>query len=457
MMNHRISWMRAGALAAAVFVAATGLYAPASADVAVTVYNRDLGLIRETRTIKLEGAEPVYSYEDVAARIDPTSVHLRAADGKALTVLEQNFEFDLLSSDKLYQRYLESRVDLFLEEGELITGTLLSTSGSDFILRGEDGSSVSVVSKDHVARVDLKGSIDGFYTRPTLVWHLKGAGGSRNVELEYLTGGMSWHAEYVALVNEKNDGIDLAGWVSVENRSGADYKDARLKLMAGDIHRAGRDVMQAMPRGMDMAMAKESSVEEREIFEYHLYEIKRPTTLQDSQVKQVSFVPNTKVPVVKEFVYYGQRGGSKVSVELIFDNSEKSGLGIALPAGVVRVFQDDGRGGSEFVGEDRIDHTPRNEEVRVSVGNAFDVVAERKVLANRRISDRANEQQIEIELRNRKDTEVTVRVVERLSGDWTVLSETHPHRREDAYTAEWKIAVPADGEVKLQYTARWKW
>lgn len=445
-------------LAAAFLIFFIGTLFADEPSIAVTVYNDDLGLVREERTIEIGKGESVYSFRDVAAQIDPTSVHLRAVDDGDLEVIEQNYEYDLLSSDKLYQKYLEKRVELFLEEGEMLTGTLLSYSHNQMIIRNEEDSRISVVRSEQLRSVDLIGDAEGFVTRPTLVWTLRNGGASeRDVEVEYLTGGMSWHAEYVALADEANESIDLAGWVSVENRSGGEYRDARLKLMAGSVHRAPAPAPRMDYRAEAMMAKGGAAVEERSLFEYHLYEIKRPTTIRNNQVKQISFVPNTTVPVRKEFLFEPQRNHEKIQVILEFENSKDHNMGIALPAGLVRVFQDDGRGGSEFIGEDRIDHTPKNEKVRLLVGEAFDLVGERKTLDESRISNRVRRLNVEIRLRNRKDTDVEIKVLERLSGDWTIDQSSHDFRKEDARTAEWTVPVKADGETVITYTVTIKW
>ncbi|MBN1826185.1 MAG: DUF4139 domain-containing protein [Candidatus Eisenbacteria bacterium] len=426
-----------------------------SPRVAVTVYNRDLGVVRERRVIELRRGDVLYSFTDVAAEIDPTSVHFRAVDGRGdLEVLEQNYEYDLVSSDKLFDKYVGSPVDVFFSRsGDVLSGTLLARRGG-LILQDAGGERVSVVLGD-LRNVEIHGDAADFVTRPTLVWTLRNeSAGARTVEVEYLTGGMNWHAEYVALANEENTTVEFAGWVSVDNRSGADYEEARLKLLAGDVGRA--DYVRGGRAEMDgvQFMAKAPQVEERALFEYHIYEVQRPTTLRDNQVKQILFVPNSAVPVTKEYLYQPTFGPDKIGVYLEFENREERGLGLPLPAGLVRVFQDDGRGGSEFIGEDRIDHTARNEKVRLRVGYAFDLVGERKVLAERRIADRVRERDVEIRLRNRKEEPVEIKVRERVEAEWSMEKESHPHRREDAGTAEWVVAVGADEEMVLTYTVR---
>ncbi len=446
-------------LLAAIFAPLTPLFGE-QPRVAVTVYNDNLGLVREQRTIELGEGESTYSFRDVAALIDPTSVHLRPLDNGELEVLEQNYEYDLLSSDKLYQKYLEKKVELFFEDGEMIAGTLLSHGrGGQIIIRNDRDARISVVNGDQLRSVDLIGDMEGFVTRPTLVWALRNGGGrKRDVEVEYLTSGMSWHAEYVALADEANESIELSGWVSVDNRSGGEFRDARLKLMAGSVHRAPVRSPERFDYASSPMYAKgAAAVEERSLFEYHLYEVARPTTIRNNQVKQIAFVPNTTVPVTKEFLFEPQRNHEKIEVILEFENREKDGIGIALPAGLVRVFQDDGRGGSEFIGEDRIDHTPRNEKVRLLVGEAFDLVGEKKTLDETRVSNRVRRSKVEIRLRNRKEEQVNIKVLERLGGDWTIDQSSHSFRKEDARTAEWTVPVEPDGETVITYTVTIRW
>ncbi|MBM3320921.1 MAG: DUF4139 domain-containing protein [Candidatus Eisenbacteria bacterium] len=427
-----------------------------SPRIAVTVYNNDLGLVRERRALALERGESVYEYRDVAERIDPTSVHFRPVDGKGgLEVLEQNYEYDLVSSDKVFQKYLEHPVQVFFDKsGDMLSGVLLSHGRGGMVLRDAAGERLFVLLGD-VRNVELLGEAKDFVTRPTLVWKLRSErAGEREVEVEYLTRGISWHAEYVALADEPNRFVDFAGWVSVENNSGAEYRDAKLKLVAGDVGRAAPEPRYDYVLTETRAAKGAPMVEERALFEYHLYDVQRPTTIRKNEVKQISFVPNTKVAIAKEYLYDTRKNQEKVAVHFEFLNDEKSGLGIPLPAGIVRVFQDDGRGGSEFVGEDRVDHTPKEEKVRLRIGYAFDIAAEKKILSEERRTERLRVRTVEIRLRNRKEEAIEVKVWEGIEGDWTIERETHPSRREDAHTAEWVLPVGKNEETVLTYTVR---
>jgi hypothetical protein len=448
--------LRASSLSLVGLVLLAPLALAESPKIAVTVYNSDLGLVRERRALTLERGESIYEYRDVAERIDPTSVHFRPVDGKGgLEVLEQNYEYDLVSSDKVFQKYLEHPVQVFFEKsGDMLSGVLLSHGRGGMVLRDAAGERLFVLLGD-LRNVELLGEAKDFVTRPTLFWKLRSErAGEREVEVEYLTRGISWHAEYVALADEPNRFVDFAGWVSVENHSGAEYRDAKLKLVAGDIGRAAPEPRYDYALMEARAAKAAPMVEERALFEYHLYDVQRPTTIRKNEVKQISFVPNAKVAIAKEYLFDTRKNQEKVAVHFEFLNDAKSGLGIPLPAGIVRVFQDDGRGGSEFVGEDRVDHTPREEKVRLRVGYAFDIAAEKKILSEERRTERLRVRTVEIRLRNRKEEAIEVKVWEGIEGDWTIERETSPSRREDAHTAEWVLPVGKNEETVLTYTVR---
>ncbi len=433
-----------------------GMTAVAASQVTITVYNQNLGLVKEVRSIDVKKGAFTYEAADVAAQMDPTSVHLKL-EGAA--IYEQNFEYDLVSRERLLERYLDQKIQVFTEPGEMFEGTLLSTSGSQLILRSEDGR-VQMVSPDAVRDVRFGDLPGGLRTRPTLVWTLYGErAGKRDAELSYLTGGMNWHAEYVAVTGEKTEKLELSSWVSIENHSGAGYENAKLKLVAGDVRilqpqgpfDGGRG---AYPEYMMKATQAAPKFEEKAFFEYHLYTLDQPTTLKDRQTKQISLFPTAEVKALREYIYDAAKNPEKVMVNLVFKNGKAEGLGIPLPAGKVRVYQKDDDGSLEFVGEDMIDHTPKDEEVRLVVGSAFDLGAEREIADTKRISDRVREETIHIKLRNHKKEGVEVVVTERLWGDWTILDASLPFEKKNAYTAEFKVKVPADQEVLLTYRVR---
>ena len=276
--------------------------------------------------------------------------------------------------------------------------------------------------------------------------------------MSYLTDGVNWHAEYVAVVDPEDKQLNLSGWVSLENRSGATYKDAKLKLVAGDVHRVEPQPRYRAPMEKRVLMAEAATqFEEKPFFEYHLYTLQRKTTVKDNQTKQVSLFPPAGVKAEKVFIFDGQRYEKKVRVHVEFKNSKRGGLGLPLPKGKIRVYKEDTDGALEFVGEDEIDHTPVDERVRVFLGNAFDLVGERVAKSSNRISDRAREEEIEISLRNHKKESVEIVVVERFYGDWKIERSSYPFVKKDATTAEWKVRIPAQGEATLTYTVMIQW
>ena len=444
----------AGAL---LVLATVNLASAQNQTVRVTVYNDNLALVHETREVELPKPQGLYSFRDVAANIDPTSVHFRSVShATAVRVLEQNFEYDLVSAEKILQRYLDQRVQLGTKQGTAIAGKLLSASGN-LVLQADD-QSIKILNASEVVTTDLPRLPEGLITRPTLVWNVENSGPNKQrVEVSYLTTGISWHAEYVGVLDQGDRNLDLAGWVSIDNQTGADYAEAKLLLVAGTIHRA-QPPQRFMRKAYETAMMAESaqSFEEKEFFEYHLYTLTRPSTLKDRQQKQIDLMPTARTPVKKEYTYDAMRDAKKVKVTLNFKNSKENGLGLALPAGKVRLYKPEGEA-QVLVGEDLLDHTPRDEEVRLNVGDAFDVVGERTRVSFRQMGERANEEKVKIEIRTHKSEAVTVNVVEHFTGDWTLREQTVPSTKKDAATAEWKLSVPSRGKTEVEYTVYRTW
>lgn len=439
----------------AVLVAAPAAGA-ADRQLSVTVYNQDIALVREERDVQLAAGRSTLRYADVAAQIDPTSVHLVPVSGGGFRVLEQNFQYDLVSGDRLLERSLEGTVRIVGKDGGVTEGKLLSYDGATLVVETRDG--IKIVNRTETREVALTQLPGGLISRPTLAWLVDASGGgSRRTRLSYLTSGLSWHAEYVAVVNPEDTGLSLGGWVSVENHSGATYPEAKLKLVAGDIQLVRRVFKESLMRGGVMAeqAAAPPQFAERGFFEFHLYDLQRPTTIADRETKQISlFDPADVKNVEKKYTFDAERLGNKVNVTLEFKNAQASGLGMPLPAGTVRVYKQDKDGSEEFVGEDRIDHTPQDEKVRLALGKAFDVVAERKQINFRRVSDKVAETSWEIDLRNRKKETVTVIVIEHPTGDWEITEKSANFTKRDAQTIEFPVSVAPGAEVKLTYTVR---
>ena len=449
-------------LAPVVVVMTASAAQSAERDLRITVYNQDLGVVSDRRSLDLEAGKSTYELVDVPALIDPTSVHLKGVDDKSLAVLEQNFQYDLANPDRILGRYLDQSVEAVMKGGDVKNGALLSFDGGTLVLRGGSGT-VDLVNRTETMDLRLPSLPSGLRTRPTLVWLLDAPrGGSTPVELSYMTQGMNWHAEYVAVTNEKDDQIELSAWVSLENNSGATYENAELQLVAGEVQRVQPPAPMTMRRdkGMvysQMAMAADQGFQEESFFEYHLYSLGRRTTLTDRETKQVSLFPTASGPVKKLYEYDGQRDAKKVSVLLETENKEELGLGMPLPAGKVRTYKKDSRGLLQFIGEDQIDHTPRNEKVRLRMGNAFDVVGERAELEQRQISERVQERDVQIKLRNRKTEPIQVIVREHFWTSWSLTKTSHNPTKKEANLAEFLVDVPADAEAVLTFTARMQW
>ncbi|MBN1138542.1 MAG: DUF4139 domain-containing protein [Anaerolineae bacterium] len=485
MFEKRASSWSLAVLLAVACVVLSGIEQGSAAAVAqaegveLAVYNQNLALVKEHRSLDLTKGLNEVRFADVAAMIDPTSVHFSSlTDPQGTVVLEQNYEYDVVGSAKLLQKYVDQEISLVTEDGQKYTGTLLNAT-EDAILQSADGK-VTVVKVNQIKEFDFPALPEGLITKPTLVWQVESAQGeAQDVEVTYLTGGINWYANYVAVLADDDASLDLNGWITLDNRSGASYKDAKLKVIAGDIHRAATDGYAEMAKvAYDAMTAPAAQVEERSFFEYHLYEVQRPVTVKDQQTKQIEFVTGSGIPALKFFVYdgsqigywgryepvqdpgYGTTSNEKVQVMLEFRNGEKEGLGVPLPKGTIRVFKEDIDGSTLLIGEDSIDHTPKDEQIRLYIGDAFDIVGERaqtdfRIDTGRRFM----EESYRITLRNHKDEKVEVRVTEHMFrwSQWEILEESLKHEKLDAQTIEFRVPVEADGEVVVTYTVRYEW
>jgi hypothetical protein len=426
------------------------------AGVRVTIYNDNLALVHETRQVQLPQPVGTFSFLDVAAQIDPTSVHFKSVSNPAaVRVLEQNFEYDLVSADKILQRYLDHDVRLVTKQGDVVGGKLLGTGGSLVLQTADAG--IRILNNSEIISTDLPTLPDGLITRPTLVWNVTNDGpADQNIEVSYLTGGIGWHVEYVGVLDADDRNMALTAWVSIDNQSGATFRDAKLLLVAGDVHRAEPPMGQMAVRARAMMAEQSTDFEEKAFFEYHLYTLNRTATLKNNQQKQVELFPAAKTAVTKEYTYDGARDPKKVGVEIAFKNEKESGLGLPLPAGKVRLYKPEGEA-QVLVGEDALAHTPRDEAVRLKVGDAFDIVGERTLMSHRQISSRSSEEKVGITLRNHKDVAVKVLVVEHPAGDWRITEASMPHKKKEAHTAEWQVSVAARGEARVEYTVVQTW
>ena len=440
--------------------------------VVVTIYNRNLALVKDKRHLTLAEGEVKLAFREVSARMRPETALLTA---DALTVIEQNFEFDLLTPKALLDKYVGHQVAVISRhpttgvESRKLAKVLSSNNG--VVLQFDDHIETGVPGRLSFPELPEK-----LRDRPTLTMLLENtACGAKDIELSYLTGGLQWQADYVAELNAADDAINLSGWVTLTNTSGASYQNARLQLVAGDVHQAPpeREFTDGGIRQMAMKQrAAAPSMAQEEMFEYHLYTLARPTTIADNQSKQVALLQASSVPCQKEFLlegssyYYRRAYGEidrklKVGVFVEVENRKKNHLGRPLPKGVVRVYKEDSKGALQFIGEDRIDHTPENETIRLKLGDAFDLTAAKKQTFFKKIDGdgRYNyiyEAAFEIKLKNAKPEEVEIKIVEPIPGDWEILTESYNHHKESSSAASWRIPLPAKGEAQLVYRVRVK-
>ena len=439
--------------------------------VAVTIYNVNLGLVKDQRLISLPQGLGELRFMDVAAQIIPASVHIKSlVDPSSLQVLEQNYEYDLLNPQKLLDKYVGKEVKLYTknpytEREEILTATLLSNNGGPIFKIGDE------ITFGHPGRIIFPGVPENLISKPTLVWLIDNRlKEKQKVEASYLTNGINWRADYVVILNDKDTKADLSGWVTIDNKSGAAYKDAKIKLVAGDVNRV-KDEEEYKGKMLRMATAEAAPApqfREEEFFEYHIYTLQRPSTIKENQTKQISLVTADSIPVRKELLYRGASSyyysrygevitNQKVGVFIEIENKKDHNLGIPLPKGTVRVYKQDSEGSLQFVGEDSIDHTPKDEKVRIKLGEAFDVVGSRKQTDWKKIASDTYEAAFEISLRNHKKEDVVVKVIEPIPGDWTMLASSHQYKKAEAFTAEFNIPVPRDKETKLIYRVRMRY
>jgi hypothetical protein len=440
-------------------------------ELAVTVYNSDIALVRDVRRLRLPRGTSDLRFMDIAATVNPATVHFRSlTEPSALGVLEQNYEYDLLEPDKLLRKYVGRDVTLVRmvqENGSTreqeVTARLLSYNNAPVWQIGKE--IVTGMPADHVRFPELP---DTLFTRPTLIWTIANSGAAeQRVEASYLAGKLAWNADYVLRVARDDSSGDLDGWVTLTNGSGTSFRNASLQLVAGDLNRVRNAFGKALDEMRAMRSEAAAAPMAQESFsEYHLYSLNRKTTINNNQTKQVTMLQGTGVPVRKRYVvdgqafYYrnAQHPGSPlkdvVQVYYQFKNEQKNGLGVPMPAGTVRVYQEDSKGGTQFVGEDRIDHTPKDETLNLKIGNAFDIVAERKQTDFQKIATNVYEVEYEITIRNHKTAPVMVEVNEPIGGTWRVLRSSHEWTKTDAWAAQFKVQAAADGTATLTYRVR---
>ncbi|MES1187440.1 MAG: DUF4139 domain-containing protein [Myxococcales bacterium] len=436
-------------------------------SVSITVYNQNFGVVREVRELSTLGTGTVsLEFRDVAANIQPETVAIKSLSAPgAISVLEQNYRYDLLTPQTLLEKYVGKKIRTYryheaTGKEEAADAELLSVAEQPILrLNGE-------VTFGYPARFAFPQVPDNLIAKPTLVWLVASRKPAQTVEVSYLTRNLNWSADYVLVLNEQETQAALQGWVTLVNQSGTSYQNAQLQLVAGDVNRV-RDqrVDVKYKSSMSAAAPAAAGFSEQGLFEYHLYTLGRPTTVLQNEQKQVSLLEADGVKVDKKLIFYGQQywfrgqygevqANQKVGVYLDFQNEEKNKLGIPMPKGTLRVYKADKSGARQFVGEDQIDHTPRDEKIRIKLGEAFDVVGDRKQTEYRVLGNCSSESRWEIELRNHKETAVVVEDSEPIAGDWTVVESSQPYVKKDAGTFTFDVKVPARGKTKLSYRVR---
>lgn len=446
-------------------------------NVEVTVYNNNLGLVKDTREVKLPSGEGELRFMDVASGIMPVTVHaksLNAAD--KFQVLEQNYEYDLIDYNKLLDKYVGKTIKLidakeYQDRKDIVEGVLISNNnGAPVFKIGNE------IYLGHPGIKVLPEIPENLIAKPTLMWgYTNKSTDAHQLEVSYLTNNLNWHADYVFVLNKDDTGGDLSGWVTVNNQSGAAYKDAKLKLVAGEVQRVqpsgASDIYRSMAPALEAGMGGAQFAEEG-FFEYHIYDLQRRTTIKDKQTKQISLLEASGIKAEKELLVYGnqyyfmqyyqpQDLKQPVAVYVKFKNAEANQLGMPLPAGVLRLYKKDSKDSLQFIGEDRIKHTPKDEEVKVKVGEAFDVVAERRQTDFKQVTNQMYETAWEVTLRNHKEDAIKVGIIEPLQGSWQIIEQSHPSKKLDAFTLRFDVDVPPlgeptakDGEVKVTYRVR---
>lgn len=444
-------------------------------DLGLTVYNGGLALVRDVRNVVLPPGELHLRFEDIAATVNPATVHLRSLSHPGrLPVLEQNYEYDLLDPQRLLQKYVGKEVTLVRTTVEAgvsktteVKATLLALNNGPVWKIGNE--IVTGISADHFRFPEVP---DTLYSRPTLVWSLDNTGPrAQKIETAYLAANIKWNSDYVLTLDQKGGTGDLDGWVTLQNNTGTAFKNASLQLIAGDLHQVESDAGRADFAANAVKQVAESRDEmtQQSFSEYHLYTLGRRTSINHAETKQLALLHGTDVPVRKRYVVDGQQWYYRnrhqpgtplkdaVKVYYDFTNNAASSLGMPIPAGVVRIYQTDPKGQVQYVGEDRVDHTPKDETVTVQIGSAFDVLCERRQTDFQNLGNNVYEFAYEITLRNRKETPITVELNEPVGGDWTMVSNTHRWTKTEAWAARFTAPVTAGGEARVRYRVRVKW
>ena len=432
-------------------------------DITITIYNSNLGLVKDMRTLSLPVRQVELNFVDIASRIDPTSVHFKSlTDHNGVDILEQNYQFDLITPKRLMDSYVGKTVTLIEQakgdnEETMVEAKLIST-GDGYVYQVGDR-----IHLGHPGRVVLKKIPEDFNVTPTLTWLLENRQENEQmVEVSYLTGGINWKSNYVVVVDEKDEKIDLTGWVTITNKSGVTYRNASLKLVAGEIHRVESSRFYENYTAKAMKAEQEPRFAEKPFFEYHLYNLIRPTTIKNNQIKQMTLFAANAVVFKKFFTFEGmprfywhrhsKKSTGKVMVKLEVVNSKDNNLGIPLPEGRIKIYKNDSDGSLQFIGEDKIMHTPKGERILLTAGSSSDIVGEHIQTSFEKLDKDTIQESFEIKIKNHKKEDIAVKVIEHLAGDWKITQSSQQWIKKNVDTIEFLLEVPVDGEKSITYT-----
>ncbi|MFA4838626.1 MAG: DUF4140 domain-containing protein [Candidatus Neomarinimicrobiota bacterium] len=458
--------MRTSVLLLTVFGLATIILAASPIkSTQVTVYNDNLGLVLQTRTIDILKGESEVRVEGIPACVDPTSVRITfPGNADAVEVLEQNFLFDLVNSDKIFEKYIGESITYKTKSGSETKGQLLQHDGGNLVLQLPTGG-IKIASVENIADYDFPALPSGLILKPTLQWLLASKiKASVESEISYLTSGISWHAEYLMVLDKNDKDFTLNSWVSLDNQSGATYENAKMKIVAGTINRVRRSGIVSegeRPRQAKfVAQAATVPFEERGLFDYHLYELQRPVTIKDREIKQITLFNEVTSRANKIYIFKNSAQGeieSPLEVHLKFANSAANHLGIPLPEGIFRIFKKDVDKTLQLVGEDRIKHTAKDDTLDLTVGKAFDVKGKKIVVDRQKIKERSEVVSVEIEIQNKRTESVFVEIQEIMGGDWFVKTSSHPSIRKSNSLLVFPLTIPAEKKTTVKYTFQRSW
>ena len=452
----------------------------------LTIYNNNFALVKDRRELDepLRAGLNIVRFRDVASTIDATSVHFRSLTDPTATVDEQNYEFDLVNANKLLHKYIDKPITVYTTDGRMYEGNLMSYDNRQLVLAEDrkNGPIFMVERGENVKRIQFSRLPGGLLTRPTLVWEIAAEKeGKHLVEVSYIANSIRWRADYNMVLSDDDTTIDVSGWVTLQNNTGTRYTDASVKLLAGDVRQDLRQVNWGYGQAYYKQMTQLKPTSEkgddpsRAFGEYRMYKLPETSTVNNNQIKQVELITAEKVPVEKTYLYDGAKvswnryqrywdagwGGEKnkkVNVLVEFENRAARNLGIALPSGKCRVYKADTDKSLEFIGEDSIPHTPRDEKVTLYIGDAFDIVGERKQTEFKKITDHVIEESFEIKIRNHKEEAVTVKILEKLYrwAGWKMLKKSHDYDQLDSRTIIFPVKVEKDGETRVTYRVRYE-